>query len=145
MKKFFFLTLVFAIFSCNTGEQPDIFGYRVNLNVDLSSYQYRDLKNLYSYKIVTSPLYDGEYCGFAGILLYHGSQDIYYAYELACPYEAKKNITIEIAENGLNAECPQCGSIYSLDAGGLRVDGPTTYNLTRYQVISTSTGFTVRN
>ncbi|MCD7916823.1 MAG: (2Fe-2S)-binding protein [Tannerellaceae bacterium] len=144
MKKFFFITILFTILSCNTTEQPAIYGL-VYLDVDLSSYHYRDLKNLLATKTVTTPLYDGEKTGYAGVLLVHGLDDVYYAYELACPYEASQSVRIEADDTGLEAECPKCGSIYNIAQGGLRVEGPTTYNLTRYNVIYTSSGFTVRN
>lgn len=78
------------------------------------------------------------YTGYGGVLL---CGDIYgnaIAYDLACPYEAKPTIRVEVDNEAHNAYCPVCHSTYDIFAGdGRATSGPAAeraYGLTRYHV-----------
>ena len=118
MKRLLFLILCGIAFSCSTfvSNIPDA---RVYLELDLT-YQDRALKTLSAYKIYNQKNIDqaGEMTGFGGVLVYHGvnasGMDQYYAFDAACPYEAKTSIIVEVTDDGLYAICPKCGSKYDL-------------------------------
>ena len=80
-------------------------------------------------KVFTTPRYAGEAMGYSGILVVHGLNDIFYAYEQSCPYEAKRDIRIEVDSSGLYAICPQCLSKFEIANGGYPVEGPARHYL----------------
>ena len=76
-----------------------------------------------------------ESVGFAGILLFHGYNDEYFAFDLACPYELNENVKVEPNTMG-QAVCPICGSVYSLGWGtGALQSGVAKEGLKKYRVI----------
>ncbi|MDE6715117.1 MAG: hypothetical protein K2J74_01395 [Muribaculaceae bacterium] len=83
------------------------------------------------------------YTGFGGVLLYCNGQGVPVAYDLSCPVEAKQSVRVFVNE-AMEAECPVCGSRYSilLGAGG-PISGPAVeykYGLQRYSVVPQSMG-----
>jgi nitrite reductase/ring-hydroxylating ferredoxin subunit len=72
--------------------------------------------------------YDGN-----GIIVYSGP-DNYYAYDRTCPYDFSVNGTsIKVKPDMAVAECPECGTKYSLSAYGTPVAGPGKYSLKNYK------------
>ncbi|MCD7848638.1 MAG: hypothetical protein LUH63_02190 [Parabacteroides sp.] len=66
----------------------------------------------------------------------------YYAFDLCCPHEAKRNIIIEPNNTG-TAICPECGTEFDIAAyggSGAPVKGVSKYPLRRYTVSSMSAG-----
>lgn len=93
---------------------------RLTLNL---SYADKDLMPLYAHKVFTKARYAGEYVGYAGVLVVHGNNDTYYAYDLCCPYEGKKSTVVTPSDDG-TATCATCGSKFDIASGGFRIDGP---------------------
>ncbi len=66
------------------------------------------------------------------------------AFEMACPYERKKSVLVEVDANSLEVVCPQCGSRFDVIAGhGQAVDGPAYrehMGLHRYKVVASNSG-----
>lgn len=75
--------------------------------------------------------------GFGGLLLVVGIGEQgtdYFAYDLACPYEAKSSIRVYPNAEGV-AQCRVCGSEYYLTDGWGRVSKPPSkWALKRYRV-----------
>lgn len=96
-----------------------------------------------------------ERMGFGGILVvksFDGINGLYYAYDLACPYEHNRNKLVEVDKSGAKAVCPHCGSEFEIVYGdqnqigsGIPLKGPAKERLLRYQVISNGNGFRVVN
>ena len=96
--------LMCCAFSCTTNEN-DLFPYAsVNLELDLT-YEDKALKESMAYKAYimgqTTGLSAVERTGFGGVIVYHDLYG-YSAYDLACPYEMKYAIRVEIDESRLN-------------------------------------------
>lgn len=76
--------------------------------------------------------------GFGGILLVIDFVDQPVAYDLSCPYEAKRDIRIVVDEESNMAECPKCHSKYFIyENYGQPESGPAAdrkYGLRRYTV-----------
>ncbi|MPL88925.1 hypothetical protein SDC9_34954 [bioreactor metagenome] len=71
--------------------------------------------------------------GYGGILLYAGFDENYYAFDLACPYEADYSVRIKPNDVG-QAVCESCGSVYDISYGiGNPVEGPGKEALKRYK------------
>ena len=141
MKRFLSCLLVLVALSCSKFEESDIPYALVYLNIDLR-YQDKDLVGLYNHKSITKPRTAGEKTGYAGVLVVCGidasGKTTYYAYDLCCPHEAKRNIMIE-ADNAGKATCPECGTEFDIGYGtGAPTKGVSKYPLRRYAVSSTS-------
>ena len=76
------------------------------------------------------------YTGFGGVLLVCDVNNQPMAYDLACPYECKNDIRINVVDT--YGECPQCHSTYDIFMNlGSPMSGPAAergYGLTRYSV-----------
>ena len=78
--------------------------------------------------------------GYGGVLLVTDALGNPVAYDLACPYEARPEVRIEVPDDELFARCPKCGSTYDIftNHGNPRT-GPAAdrhYGLKRYSVVS---------
>lgn len=77
------------------------------------------------------------YTGFGGVLLCTDYNGRPLAYDMACPVECSRDVTVRINSDML-AECPRCHSLYDVFAlSGGPVGGPAAadnYGLTVYHV-----------
>src|SRR5690606_13939238 len=100
--------------------------------------QYIDLKNQGFWKYV-----DG---GVRGIVIFHGYDDAFYAYERNCPYQSNDSCaTVTVLNDNVYLQCGYfatdtsknitkcCGSTYFLD-GGTLAQGPSQVSLKQYYV-----------
>lgn len=78
--------------------------------------------------------------GYGGLLIFSSTELIegtsfyyLYAYDLACPHEREPNVKV-VPNSNNRAECPKCGSVYSL-SGGTVISGKSQSPLVRYQAI----------
>ena len=135
MKKRSFIIVVALLFAvaCEKAPINPIPDYQVRLELNLM-FQDRGLLDIYTYKEFTRPRYETDRLGFGGILVVHGLNWEFYAYDLACPNEVSPDVKIEVTDGGLSAKCPECGSVYDIMGGGARLSGPSEYHLKRYRV-----------
>ena len=135
MKKRLFIIIAAFLFAtaCEKAPINPIPDYPVWLELDLM-FQDRNLLDIHTYKEFTRPRYETDRLGFGGILVVHGLNWEFYAYDLACPNEISPNVKIEITDGGLSAKCSECGSVYDIMGGGARLSGKSPYNLKMYRV-----------
>ncbi len=148
MRRLFFLIGILALFACTNSEDNYFPSYRVNLELDLT-FEDKALNEQMAYKTYilgqTSGLAASDMTGFGGVLVYHGLGGIA-AYDLACPYEMKRTVRIEVAEDGIKAVCPQCGSEFGIfENAGAVLKGPATQGLKIYQTYQNGNKITVVN
>ena len=124
MKRFLFCLLISLVCSCSKFEESDIPYAPVYLELDLR-FGDKDLVGIYNHKSITKARTAGEKTGFSGVLVVCGIDNYgnatYYAFDLCCPHEAKKNIIIE-ADNAGKAICPECGTEYDIGYGDRSTD-----------------------
>ena len=148
MRRLFFLMGILVLCAC-TGTEKNYFpSYRVNLELDLT-FEDKALNEQMAYKTYilgqTSGLGASEMTGFGGVLVYHGLNGIV-AFDLACPYEQKRSIRIEVDSTKLNAVCPECGSVFNIWEGtGTYISGPATRGLKVYPTYRNGNKITVVN
>lgn len=85
--------------------------------------------------------------GYGGLLIIHSllQNNVYYAYDLSCPYERKREIKIFFNDR-YEAECPECKSRFSIQYGdGSPLSEPAHTPLRRYVVQTSPQGLTVHN
>lgn len=127
-------------FSCDTEYFSPIPDARVVINLDLSTTDI-GLVPLNSSKSFTTRRTVSEQIGYGGVLVFHGTEnglDKFYAFDLACPNEAKSTIRVFV-EDQLFARCPVCKSKFEIYSGfGNPVEGPAKYPLKRYNGISSN-------
>jgi nitrite reductase/ring-hydroxylating ferredoxin subunit len=132
----FFSTV--ALISCGKANN-DIIPYApVNFTIDLLDPEFVNLSVIGISDTIdastnnwghNSAGYDGN-----GIIIYSGP-DLYYAYDRTCPYDYVANsISVKVKIDGLGlAECPHCGTKYSLSLYGTPISGSGKYPLKNYK------------
>ena len=125
-----FISTLTLFMSCKDNVQSSIPNFPVNLSVDLTA-QYSTFRNsIGQFLYFKSPVKAGENAGYGGIIIYSGIDDngntIYYAFDMACPYEAKTTVRVYPDPTGLpQVICEKCGSVFYVDYGsGYPVSGP---------------------
>jgi len=123
-----------AIFTgCYDNVISSIPDYPVHLQLNLTT-TYPTFKNsVNQYLLFKKRIYETDYIGYGGILVYSGFDGEYYAFDIACPYEANKDI--EVYPNDLGqAVCEKCGSVFDIGYGiGNPSSGPAKEALKRYK------------
>ena len=119
-------------------EKNPIDNYPVALRLDLtfSDKALRTTPSAATYTRHSHPLNNAYRAfGFGGVLVVHGIDGEYYAFDLACPYENLRSVLIEPDADVIYAICPQCGTKYLInDGSGAVVEGPSRHGLKRYNV-----------
>ena len=86
--------------------------------------------------VITEPNKQGQYIGYSGLLICYGLDDKYYAFDLCCPHEHRRDIRVEV--DMIFAVCPECGSQFDVGFGsGFCNKGESKYPLKRYTVTRT--------
>ena len=144
--KTYLLLFVAIIFSgCDDSYVSSIPDYQVDLNLDLNS-SYPTFKNSTNeFLLIETRQLETDRIGYGGILVYTGlglddsGNTMYYAFDMACPYEAKKDIKVYPIEGKLgNVKCEECGTIYDVSYGyGYPIEGPSKEVLKKYNTTLT--------
>ena len=138
--------LLFFVASCENAENP-IPVWPVYLTLDLT-FQDKELKAIPSYKVFTfkdANLAQGESAGFGGVLVVHDMFDTYKAFDLACPYEARQNVTVQVDNEVLYAVCPVCGTQYDIGTGNGAPNGKSRHYLRMYSIRQSGNKLVVTN
>jgi hypothetical protein len=152
MKKMLFL-LVFAcvVFSCDEEIYSTIPYAPVSLLLNLDFSDNKLNANL-AYEEVTQARIASDKLGFGGILIINGlgvEPINLFAYDLACPVEAQRNIKIKPDNTSApgaeipiatTATCPKCGAVYNIATGYGTPQSGTKLFLKTYRVVSEGGG-----
>lgn len=130
-------SFILILFSCNKDNNDVIPDVYVDFTIDLLDPEFAKLSvigtsdtidattNNWGYR---SAGYDGN-----GIIIYRGA-DEYYSYDRTCPHDfAVNGLSIRINVDFAVAECPQCGTKYSLSTYGVPLSGVGRYSLKNYR------------
>jgi hypothetical protein len=131
------ISLLFCLIaSCDENITSTIPNAPVNLTLDLAGAD-ASLYGSLAYKEYTTPRLATDRLGFGGLLVVNGIGENpivnLFAYDLACPNEARSNVRIKPENTGL-ATCPQCGAVYRIAWGGSPESG-SRFWLKRYNVL----------
>lgn len=109
-----FLTVLFV--GCNDNVISSIPDFPVYLELNLTT-TYPTFKNSYlKFLLFKQGVFVTDRIGYGGILVYTGFDGSYYAFDMACPYEAKQNIRV-YPNNAGQAVCEGCGSVFDIGYG----------------------------
>jgi uncharacterized Zn-finger protein len=143
MKRCLFCLILLCL-SCDKVENP-IGNFRVYLRLDMNNKD-KALRTVGSKAYTMKDVNAGfEQVGFGGVLAVHAVDDCFYAFDLACPHEASRNVLIAADENTIYAVCPKCGTKYDIAFGTGAPDGVSKYYLKRYTVVGAPPQLTVVN
>jgi hypothetical protein len=125
------LTLSFV--GCNENVISSIPDFPVYLQLNLTT-TYPTFRNSYNkFLLFKQGVFVTDHVGYGGILVYTGLDGGYYAFDMACPYEAKQNIRVYPNDVG-QAICEGCGSVYEIGYGiGYPSKGVAKEALKRYK------------
>lgn len=107
--------------------------YPVHLQLNLTT-TYPTFKNsINQYLLFEKRIFETDAIGFGGIIVYTGFDGAYYAFDMACPHEAKREIKVYPNDLG-QAVCKECGTVYDMSYGiGNPTSGPAEETLKRYR------------
>jgi len=159
MKRILALLLFASIaFSCEKEYYTTIPYVPVYIDIRLDNRDFELNTNL-AYKIIDQPrigLESGK-LGFGGILVINGMGENpvnLFAYDLACPVEAQRNIRIvpdnsssqtSTVKTAVTATCPKCGAVYTIVTGTGAPQSGTKYYLKSYRIIGNGMQYVVTN
>ncbi|HBJ76881.1 MAG TPA: hypothetical protein DDY68_03445 [Porphyromonadaceae bacterium] len=137
MKKAFFL-LLFLTLSCGKEEEQRIPSSTVYCKVDLTLDRYKNLSTIGYGAGYSTGYYESDYMGYGGLYIVNTFVPYYTAFDMCCPVECQKNITISKVEGSEDVKCNKCGSVYMvIDGTGYAKSGTAHdkgYSLQRYNV-----------
>lgn len=135
MNRFQFLllfVLLLPFFSCNDEETAN---YSVYVKTSYSEYQellYANRCVLYTYDDYYQT---NERIGLGGICILRDMERTLHAFDLACPYERLREVTLTIEMP--RATCSQCGSVFDLTYGlGNCISGPSERSMMEYKNVT---------
>lgn len=140
-KLFVILLFLIGAVSCDNEDYNDIYGRPVDFRVNIQFLD-DDLTASLSTKSFTSPRAGSPYVGFGGLLVIrsaypregYGNLLDLYAFDLACPFEKRRDIHVTASTDG-KAKCEKCGSVFNLLGGKQNlVSGPSKESLVTYPV-----------
>lgn len=120
--------------SCSSNTEPDTPVAPVYMERSLYETDLQPLSSPGGMVRVTRPRSSSEQLGYGGLLIVRSLiEEQFYAYDLACPYEAPRHALLELGD--LDAYCPSCGSHYEVLYGsGAPSLGISRSPLRRYRV-----------
>ena len=134
-------SFILAVSSCNNDKNDVIPDVTVSFSISINDPQFVTLNTFGNAALVNK--YTNNLglraAGFDenGIIIFSWVDYEYYAYDRTCPHDyAENNLSIPVnidPENSMNAICPECGTNYSLSAGGTPASGIGRYPLKNYK------------
>jgi hypothetical protein len=144
MKKVIFILFLFcSAAACDDEYNSPIPHYDVNLELNLNNFD-KDLIPTLATKCFTTRRAELDRIGYGGILVVNGfnngsNSDMYnlYAYDLACPNEAKPDVRVAPDSTGLKAICPKCNAVFNIAYGSGNPESGSKHFLRSYRVYKT--------
>jgi hypothetical protein len=140
--RFFLITLIFAIITSSCNKKNDVIpDVVVDFSIRLTDPQFTMLNAFGNAVLISRNTnnigrlaagYDNN-----GIIIFSWVDYEFYAYDRTCPHDYALNqqsfaVNID-PSNSMNAICPECGTTYSLGAGGTPSSGIGKYPLKNYK------------
>lgn len=132
----FVLLLAITLSGCNDNVVSSIPDYPVYLALNLTTTYPTFRNSINQYLVFKKAVLVSDLIGYGGILVYTDLTGDYCAYDLSCPYEAKRTIRVVPNTDEAHAVCEGCGSVFNIGDGiGEPLSGPAKQTLKRYKTI----------
>ena len=150
------LLFVCIAFSCEKEYHTTIPHTQVNIELWIDTRDF-ELKTNLAYKAITEPRSALDRLGYGGILAINGMGEALvniYAYDLACPVEAQRDVRVvpnnlgtssSSVNTAITATCPKCGAVFNIATGNGAPQSGTKYYLRSYKVTWNGLNYTVYN
>lgn len=133
--------LAFSLAGCDDSVRSSIPDSPVYLELNMATAPYTSMKyssNNFVYFETRNNLPVTYSVGYAGIIVGTGFEGAYYAFDMSCPFEVKRDVRVYPNELG-QAVCEECGSIYDIGYGnGFPMSGKATEPLRKYRATLTN-------
>ncbi len=126
--------MLLSIFSCEDNRSFKTPNFPVYVELNLQQSANRALMTPGGILLIDEPRLEGERLGFGGLAVVHSSKVLneFYAFDLACPYENRASVQLEIKD--LFLKCPECKSEFDVTSGfGVPTKLPARTPLRRYR------------
>lgn len=136
--KYFLLStfLAFLLAGCDDSVRSSIPDAPVYLELNMATAPYTSMKyssNNFVFFETRNNLPVTFSVGYAGIIVGTGFDGAYYAFDMSCPFEVKRDVRVYPNDLG-QAVCEECGSIFDIGNGnGFPISGKATEPLKRYR------------
>jgi len=128
-----FIVLAAFCFACENNYISPIPDMPVVLDIVIMS-DAPELNVIGGFKEFVEPKSAFQYLGYGGIVVFRSFDDNFVAFDMACPYEIKRDVRVAVDMSGV-AVCSVCGSKFDVGYGtGMPSQGPAKYPLRRYEV-----------
>lgn len=139
-----FFLFLFALTSCTKEDESPLPNRYVCFEIDLD-YWDRDLeKNGYKiFNVESVPAGRPQsVCqrlgfGFGGIVVVRSVDNNFVPLDLACPYEVRGDVRVNVVAKDNKMVCPKCNSEFELtgEMPGRKLKGPAVYNMKKYECV----------
>lgn len=125
--------ILISSLACTRSVEPSVPAMPVSLSIPLYSAQYQTLLSPGGIALFTHRYSDADALGYGGLALVRSlTETRFFAYDLACPYERKAGVRLQIDDLALL--CPSCGSSFEVVYGsGIPTSGPARHPLRHYR------------
>ncbi len=125
--------MLLSIFSCEDNRSFKTPNLLVYVELNLQQSVNRPLTTPGSILLLKEPRLEGERLGFGGLAVVRDLLETkFYAFDLACPYENRASVQLEIKD--LFLKCPECKSEFDVTSGfGVPTKLPARTPLRRYR------------
>lgn len=119
--------------ACSRSVEPSIPAMPVSMSIPLYAAEHQPLLSPGGIALFTRRYSDADALGYGGLALVRSlTQTSFFAYDLACPYERKAGVRLQIDDLALL--CPSCGSSFEVVYGsGIPTSGPARHPLRQYR------------
>ena len=123
--------LVGLVTACTEPNPIDNYPVALRLDLTFNDKALRTVPSAATYTHYSHPISSAyQAFGFGGVLVVHGVDAKFYAFDLSCPYENRSSVRVEPDSDIIYAVCPQCGTKYLINNGsGLSVEGVGRHGL----------------
>ena len=141
------IALLLFVAGCDDVNNSSIPNYEVNLQLNLTTTYPTFRNSVNQFLLFKTRVKESDRVGYGGVFVCTGLDGNYYAFDMACPYEAKSTVRVYPSSSGLpEVVCEKCGTVFDVSYGvGYPASGLAKEGLKRYRTMLSGDNLYVYN